>query len=197
MEGKEKDFSEEDGWFRTKNDAAKNKKEKLFYQNEHGRAGLANEYLNAETVVSGNKIEDLEADKACVKDVFEQFLAGLYLENCDKLKYGEFSCYLSSQYGLNHDQYPKTLTAAHTALATVKIDQAYWDKQRQKKKGRTGGSNPSQGDNESSSQQGRPAKVVDARDSDTVSEMTYAQFKRHKLCYVCGDKNCSAKTCPK
>ena len=35
---------------------------------------------------------------ACVKDVFKQFLAGLYVENCDKLKYGEFSSYLTSQF---------------------------------------------------------------------------------------------------
>ena len=39
-------------------------------------------------------------------------------------------------------------------------------------------------------------KVIDTGDSDTVSEMTYVQFKKQRFCYVCGDKACSAKSCP-
>ena len=69
-----------------------------------------------------------------VKEMFKQFLAGLYLDNCDKLKYGEFISYLYTQYGLVNDQYPKTLNAAHQALATVKIDKAYWEKKAKAKK---------------------------------------------------------------
>ena len=134
--------------------------------------------------------ETLDANEKVTKLVFHEFCSGLYLDNCDRLKYGEFSSNLYSQYGLGNDQYPKTLTNAHQALATVKISQAYWDKQRSKRRNR----GSSQGNN--NDDQTRPAKVIDAGDSDTVSEMTYVQFKRQRYCYVCGDKACSAKTCP-
>ena len=50
----------------------------------------------------------LETNDKVVKLVFDEFCSGLYLDNCDKLKYGEFSSNLYSQYGLGNDQYPKS-----------------------------------------------------------------------------------------
>ena len=85
------------------------------------------------------------------EEVFETFLSGLYLDNCNKLKYGEFNSYLASQYGLERDQYPSTLTNAHQALATTKIEQAYWEKQKKASKS-SGSSNSNMNTNANQSE---------------------------------------------
>ena len=57
-------------------------------------------------VLAATVCSKLDRNKEIEEEVFKSFLSGLYLDNCDKLKYGEFNSYLASQYGLKRDQYP-------------------------------------------------------------------------------------------
>ena len=57
-------------------------------------------------VLAATVCSKLDRNKEIEEEVFKSFLSGLYLDNCDKLKYGEFNSYLVSQYGLKRDQYP-------------------------------------------------------------------------------------------
>jgi hypothetical protein len=69
-------------------------------------------------------ILDVEAGKNCKykENVFEKFLAYLYLENSDQAKYGSILSGLITQQSLKNDQYPKTITEANNMLSNHKFD---------------------------------------------------------------------------
>ena len=56
------------------------------------------------------------------ENVFEQFLAYLYLENSDQAKYGSILSGLITQQSLKNDQYPRTITEANNMLSNHKFD---------------------------------------------------------------------------
>ena len=62
--------------------------------------------LEQEKLQQGDIEDGLKTNEKIINMVFDEFCSGLYLDNCDKLKYGEFSSDLYTQYGLGHDQYP-------------------------------------------------------------------------------------------
>ena len=53
---------------------------------------------------------EVEKNRKYEENVFEQFLAYLYLENSDQTKYGSILAGLITQQSLKNDQYPKTIT---------------------------------------------------------------------------------------
>jgi hypothetical protein len=59
---------------------------------------------------------------------FEQYCAYLYLEQSDKKKYGSIMNGLSTQYSLNNNQYPKSLTEAVNVLSNHKFDANYFNR---------------------------------------------------------------------
>jgi hypothetical protein len=56
------------------------------------------------------------------KNVFEQVLAYLYLENSDQAKYGSILSGLITQQSLKNDQYSRTITEANNMLSNHKFD---------------------------------------------------------------------------
>ena len=65
----------------------------------------------------------MEKNKQFEEDIFEQFLAYLYLDNSDQTKYGSILAGLITQQLLKNDQYPKTITKANNVLSNHKFDQ--------------------------------------------------------------------------
>jgi hypothetical protein len=57
-----------------------------------------------------------------IDDTWNQFLAYLYLDNCDKAKYGSLLKGLDTQQSLGNSQYPKTIAEAANVLSNHKID---------------------------------------------------------------------------
>ena len=54
---------------------------------------------------------------------YNKFVAYLYLENSDRLRFGSLILGLQSQFSLGSDQYPKTLEDAVAVLSAHKYDQ--------------------------------------------------------------------------
>ena len=66
--------------------------------------------------------EEQEKNKALQDQVFEQFLAYLYVENADQAKYGTILSGLITQWSLGNDQYPKSITEANNVLSNHRFD---------------------------------------------------------------------------
>ena len=75
----------------------------------------------------GCDASDEDKMTACFKSSYLQFLAYLYPENANQLKYGLLIKQLSTQFLLQKDQYPKTVTDANNVLSNHRYDQAYHD----------------------------------------------------------------------
>ena len=69
--------------------------------------------------------QEVEAEKnrKYEEDVFEQFLAYLYLDNSDQTKYGSILAGLITQQSIKNDQYTKNITEANNVLSNHKFDQ--------------------------------------------------------------------------
>ena len=112
------------------------------------------------------------------KKNLDQFMAYLYMENCDHDRYGSLVGGLDTQYSLDHDQYPKTLLDAHNVISNHKYDPNYKDKKKRKEK---------------------PNKEKLKKDddkSDREKKLTFANFSGKKdVCYCCG-KGHKLPDCP-
>ena len=72
-ETKKKVFCEEDGWYSKKQDAAKNKQDARFYQEQHQKVGIANMELNDENLLLDKKLENLGADYIELVDEYDMY----------------------------------------------------------------------------------------------------------------------------
>ena len=106
------------------------------------------------------------------------FLAYLYLENSDKLKYGLMVKHLSTQFLHKQDQYPKTITDANNVLSNHRYDQAYHDAKKNRK------SSQNQSSNNSNATAGQPKAEV---------EIQYAQIEGK--CFCCGKAGHKSPDC--
>jgi hypothetical protein len=104
------------------------------------------------------------------KDAFEQFMAYLYLENSDQLKYGSLVNGLSSQFSLGQALYPKTIMDANNALSTHRFFPAYAESKKKK---------ISEGANRDQDKQ-----QLDSQDREINPKLSFAQLEGK--CYCCG-----------
>ena len=59
------------------------------------------------------------------------------MRGCDQTKYGLLMKNLAMEYSLNHDDYPKTMTAATDVLVNYPFDKEYYErKQKQRERNR-------------------------------------------------------------
>ena len=56
------------------------------------------------------------------KDAFKRWSTYLLIQNSDQAKYGSLMSGLISQYSMDHNQYPKTITTAMDILSNHKHD---------------------------------------------------------------------------
>ena len=83
-------------------------------------------YIKAETD------EHVKNNKQVIKTHYERWQAYVYLENCDKNKYGTLVNGLDSQQALGTNQYPTTLAKATEILSNHRFDSAYMENKRKK-----------------------------------------------------------------
>ena len=69
---------------------------------------------------------------AITRKKMDQFHAYLYLDNCDRTRYGSVVSHLKEELLLKKDKYPKTLLDAHNVIENHELDPEY--KKRRKEK---------------------------------------------------------------
>ena len=142
------------------------------------------EFKDAFAVFMDGKKSDTERHEAYTKmraiskESFEIFEAYLFVDNCDHARYSQFLSGLETQYGLEHDQYPKTLALAYKAIDNVKVKRTNKESSNYRPK-------KSHSNNSSSDQK---------KDEDSKElNLSFAQIKNS--CYCCG-KNHKLPDCP-
>ena len=122
-------------------------------------------------------IDDMDLPRATElkANAFGRWMAFLLLKNSDQSKYGSLLNGLTSQYSMDNNQYPKTITAASDILAYHKHDAkpARQNRSGQAKKDDEGGT-------------GR-----------ANNETSFAQSGKKKSCYCCGKEGHLSPDCPK
>ena len=80
---------------------------------------------------------DVDKQKKQLDALFEQLCTFVMMRGCDQTKYGSLMKNLAMEYSLNHDVYPKTMTAATDVLANYPFDKEYYErKQKQQERDR-------------------------------------------------------------
>ena len=77
---------------------------------------------------------DVETNKQIMEDVYERFLAYLFLEQSDRDKYGTLLKTLNTQHSLQNNQYPKTVSQASNILSNHRYDPEYQEKLKKQKR---------------------------------------------------------------
>ena len=70
------------------------------------------------------------------KELMDQFLAFVYLENTDRSRCGSIVTGLEAQHSLGNDQHPKNLIAAQNVIENHQCDESYRKKRKEKNKER-------------------------------------------------------------
>jgi hypothetical protein len=103
----------------------------------------------------------------CKEKSFKQYLAYVYLQNCDHTKYGTLLSTLGTQHSLGTDQYPKNITEANST---------YKDKK--------------EGAKEQNNQNHKTESKVNG---DEELNLSFAQMEGK--CYCCGKQGHKSPTC--
>jgi hypothetical protein len=114
-------------------------------------------------------------------EAFEWWCAYILIRNSDMSKYGSALALLASQFSLNNDQYPRTMTMASDFLNAHRWDKQPSSRNNSRKEGKD--RKQQQGSDKSKS------KVGDAEVHNTLNLSTW--------CYCCGDPNHKSPDCPK
>ena len=116
-----------------------------------------------------------DAERTAMKDAaFDKWIAYLFMKSADQARYGSLLTGLATQFSMNNDQYPATLTAAMDILANHKLDN------KDKFKARNPNNNRSLKD-----------------DTPPPMESSFAQAGDTLTCFCCGKKGHTANKCHK
>jgi len=118
---------------------------------------------------------DSNTQNTLKQEGFERFMAYIILRNSDQSKYGSVMGGLITQYSMDHDQYPKSITAAADILTNHRHDN--YKQQR----------NTKQQKKEDNNKQ---------KDDDSKNETSFAQSTKVPVCYCCGEKGHKSPECP-
>ena len=77
---------------------------------------------------------DVEVNQQCMNDVYERFLAFIFMQQSDHDKYGTLLKTLNAQHSLHNNQYPKTVSEASNVLSNHKHDPECHEKMKKLKK---------------------------------------------------------------
>ena len=131
-------------------------------------------------------IGDRDEVKRLVDEIYDEVAAYVMIRGADKNKYDSFKTFLTQQYSLGIDQYPKKVQAVLDALGQRKFDQKHYDVQKQKA--------------DKAKKQSTAKKKGDGGNSDSKTEAA-TSFKQGKagkdlFCYCCGKPGHSSNKCP-
>ena len=120
---------------------------------------------------------DHDSFEKCKWKAYQQFIAFLYMENADKLKYGSLLTGLQRQISLGNNQYPQSITEANNVLRNHKFDNGNRAKHQAIKR-----------------------ETVNENSTEESPEMSFSQLDGK--CYCCGkvgpkSPNCRWKDKPK
>ena len=101
---------------------------------------------------------------------FKRWLAYLYINNCDRSKYGSLVTKLQEDYSLKKDEYPETLLDAVDVLSNKKFDKQYYDNKRKTRERSRG------------------------QEQDKTPELSFMQ-KNDIKCYCCGKTGHKSPQC--
>ena len=73
---------------------------------------------------------DVDTQKEQLDSLFEQLCTFVIMHGCDQTKYELLMKNLAMEYSLNHDDYPKTMTAATDVLANYPFDKEYYERKQ-------------------------------------------------------------------
>ena len=73
---------------------------------------------------------DVDKQKEHLDSLFEQLCTFVMMRGCNQTKYGLLMKNLAMEYSLNHDNYPKTMTAATDVLASYPFDKEYYERKQ-------------------------------------------------------------------
>ena len=120
------------------------------------------------------------------KNAFEQWTAYLTIKNSDKKKYGTLKDHLISQFSMNHDQYPRKITAAVDILSNHRHDNSQSNTQQNtnRQQQQNDPNNNNNNNNNNSNEQ-----------SSTTVETSFAQTDFN--CFCCGKTDHIVQNCPK
>jgi len=117
-----------------------------------------------------------EAKEEARIQIYDQWVAYLFLKGSDQSKYGTVIKGLMSQYSLGNDQYPKTLTQATDVLSNHRIDGKYYEIREKKR---------------------QEQKNQDKATKEEPEETKSASFAQKPIiCYVCGKSGHTKPKCP-
>jgi hypothetical protein len=110
---------------------------------------------------------------------FQHCSAYVYLNNCDKAKYGSILKNLNQQHSFQNDQYPKSVSSANSVLSNHTFDNAEaLARQR---------SNRNKQSSDNHKNESRESIVEQNGDKpESVLELSFAQVEGR--CYCCGGK---------
>jgi hypothetical protein len=126
---------------------------------------------------------DAEKQKTCHESAYQQLVALLYIQNADQHNYGSVIISLASQFALEQNHYPQTLTHAMSNLSDHKFNPKY--NENRKNKGKLKSHKEYKKDNKN--------KPKEDEKSDT--ELNFAQLEGY--CYCCGKKGHHSPEFPK
>ena len=139
------------------------------------------------TTTSRYKDCDNDVDKKIVqKGSFKGFMAYLYVDQADNKKYRTLTKGLKTQFSLDNDQYPKTITKGQKVLQMHKWDDAYKEhmkKQRQRNSSTSG-------------TQKDTSAEKDTEKNDEEKEGTNMNQDKDIYCFCCGKKGHYSDNCP-
>lgn len=109
------------------------------------------------------------------EQVYNQFLAYLYLDNADKAKYGSILAGLNTQQSLGNDQYPKSITESNNVLSNHKFD-----------------ATPTKAGSKKNATENNKEQKDDGKEDEEVN-LSFAQLEGR--CYCCGKAGHKSPSC--
>ena len=138
--------------------------------------------VNADTDYQKGESEATKDNNSkIIKKHYDRWIAYVYLENCDKNKYGSLVNGLDSQQALGTNQYPTTLPKATEVLSNHRFDAAYLEN---KKKRNRNSNNNTATDNQQNQ---------DSNDSNEEPKLSFATIEGK--CYCCGKPGHKSPEC--
>ena len=130
-----------------------------------------------------NKKDDIAFTAPFREKAWGELMAYLYMDNCNKAKYGSLIKGIAGQYSLKNNQYPKSVTSAYQALATHPSDKL---KATPSTTTASGSCTKSSGDDNDDKQDGEAINTPD---------LTFIQMEGK--CYCCGLAGHQSDKCQK
>ena len=133
------------------------------------------------TQCGGDTIKEGEV----INNSYDKWTTFIYLDNCDKNKYGSLIRGFKTQYALGNNQYPDTIKKGYDVMCNHKWDESY-DKYLKNKK-----------NNKTTRRTEKKADEDTNKEKNGKEESGTQMMQKEVICYCCGEKGHFSDDCPK